>query len=122
MALEEPQARLLISCSADWVGLWVVTGEAREWFGASTENQLRADTRRLLEPLLVNGLIEAGELDLDRGEFESWSDQGAAALERVFTEWEAHGREPSIGDIAWFQATAEGDRLAAQLDDGRYSR
>jgi hypothetical protein len=61
---------------------------------------------------LVRKLLEVGEMHVghpapDGRHFVSWRVSPKEAVLRIEEEWSALGREPNIGEVAWFTSAQE---------------
>src|SRR5258708_4524257 len=88
-------------CREDHVGLWRIANAARRILGESTTVQRRALGLSLARRLLENGML-VGQPTEDGRHFVSWDLPIDAALQRLEREWTALGRDPDIGEVAWF--------------------
>ncbi len=89
---------LLTEAKEDYIGLWQITADTRDAYGAGSVAQDIAlmIVRRLLEAGLQVGQFK----DFD---FQTWPDQNVArVIGRIKQEWSALGTDPGVGDIAWF--------------------
>ena len=94
---------LVEECRVDHVGLWEVINAARFDLGASSPAEIRATTIELVRSLLEHGM-HVGFPASGGKDFEPWALPTDAAIRRIEQEWSALGREPNIGEIAWFTA------------------
>jgi hypothetical protein len=95
----------------DYLGLWEVARLVREELETEDEASVRESAMRVIETMLMHGLIRPGLARSDGG-FEAWElDTGSAAL-RIGEEWERLGRMPALGEIAWFDLTNYGEKVA----------
>ncbi len=95
-------------------GLWVFNDVVAEELELDAGDEtVRETTLKIVSDLLEAGLIRPGFPTRD-GRFESWALSADEALRRIAREWDALGeREPSIGDIVWFEATEKGEEYVA---------
>jgi hypothetical protein len=108
-------------CKDDFVGLWSILWESKRAFPEIGGPETRAVTLQIVRGLLESGQVAVGDFDSQR-RFAPWPatsplDATIAELERRWTEL---GRDPDIGDCAWFtQASADRpgilDDVKAQL-------
>lgn len=63
----------------------------------------------ILEHLLLNGLMEAGDVT-DAG-FVPWPVDPTEALSIIKAEWRKFDKLPNLGDVCWLSNTALGDEL-----------
>lgn len=94
---------LVEECRVDHVGLWEVINAARYDLGASTPEDIQATTVRLVRGLLGRGM-HVGYPAPDGKGFAPWNVPADVAVRRIEQEWDALGREPNIGEVAWFTA------------------
>ena len=94
---------LLDECRVDHVGLWEVVDAARFELGASTPAETQASAIELVRGLLDRGM-HVGFPAPDGKGFVPWTVSADAAVRRIEQEWSALGREPNIGELAWFTA------------------
>jgi hypothetical protein len=90
-------------CQVDHVGLWEVINAARYDLGASTPTETRTTTLELVRSLLDRGM-HVGYPAPDGKGFVPWNLSTDMALSRIEQEWAALGRDPNIGEVAWFTA------------------
>jgi hypothetical protein len=95
---------LVAECHEDHVGLWVVLNAARYDLGASTSAEVRTTTLQLVRNLLEDQGMQVGYPTPDGKGFVSWNMSADAAIRRIEQEWSALGRDPNIGEVAWFTA------------------
>ena len=94
---------LVEECRVDHVGLWEVITAARLDLGASTYLETQATTLQLVWGLLNRGMF-VGYPAADGVGFVPWEVSAEGAIRRIEQEWSALGREPNIGEVAWFTA------------------
>jgi len=102
--LEGIRQQWLLAVYADQVelGLWSAAAEVKEHVGQDAPWDLvRATTLEALAPLLKSGELVAVDL-LSGGDLATWPGTPDEWLTRIDQEWRALGRDPDIGDIAWF--------------------
>ena len=104
---EEIKDQLLLEALDDWVGLWDVLG----YFEDLPESARKRSTLAAVDEMLRSGWFEAGFPTLD-GTFEAWPLSVDASLRRISDEWAELGKDPSLGDIAWFNLTPLGEANA----------
>ena len=63
----------------------------------------------ILEHLLLNGLMEAGDVTENR--FVPWAVDPPEALNIIKAEWRKLDELPNLGDVCWLNNTALGDEL-----------
>ena len=96
---------ILAECDDDYVGLSSMVGVLRQGL-PSTAGEVNWDTLRtvtipVLKELLRDFDVKVGDLTIARG-FTPWDLGTEESLQRIDREWEALGRDPTIGEIAWF--------------------
>jgi hypothetical protein len=104
--------QLLAECREDHVGLWSLIWQIRSALNEgeypvqekdrTDPREIRHQTLELVRELLDSGLVQVGYPTPDGRSFQPWSLPSSAILERIKSEWDALGREPDIGEIAWF--------------------
>lgn len=102
MALNEALESLVDECHEDHVGLWEVVNAARFDLGAQNPTETRSLTLQLVRSLLAQRGMQVGHPAPDGRQFISWNLPADEAVQRIEQEWSALGREPNIGEIAWF--------------------
>src|SRR5262249_231990 len=103
-ARSELKAHLLAESKEDHTGLWYVLTNVERDLHPEGPAQARRITLDLVRELLESGQLRAGFPTLDGRGFVPWTLSPAEALARIEREWDALGREPTIGDIVWFDA------------------
>ena len=93
---------LVEECHADHVGLWEVVNAVHFDLGLTDPSQTRALTLRLVQRLVHERGIQVGHPTPDGRHFVSWGLPPDQAVSRIEREWSALGREPDIGEVAWF--------------------
>jgi hypothetical protein len=91
--------QFLVECREDYVGLWSVIRRIRA-VGISERPKVIETTLDLLAQLLSEGKIVAGQFAND--EFHEWKLPTQHIIEKIEREWIELGRDPTIGEIAWF--------------------
>lgn len=94
-------------CHTDHVGLWEIVDAVRFDLGSTNALEIRALTLRLIRRLLSERGIQVGHPAPDGRHFVSWDLPPDEALSRIEKEWSALGREPNIGEVAWFTTAQE---------------
>ena len=94
----------------DYVGLWqVINAVERDLKPTSVEERQRL-TLEVIKRLIARGL-QAVDLEASGSGCRPWSDQNVeSVVRRINAEWKTLGREPSIGDIVWFNNPEAGGR------------
>lgn len=102
MNLDEVLETLAEECQADHVGLWEIVDAVRCDLGSTDASQTRALTFCLVRSLLCERGMQVGHPAADGRGFVSWHLPPDQALSRIDKAWSALGREPNIGEVAWF--------------------
>lgn len=101
--LAKVKKELLVECEEDHVGLWSIIRHLRITFGENLDaDRVRAAVMEIVADLLRSGTVKAGFPAPDGRGFEPWDLSPGAVIARIEAEWDALGREPTIGDIVWF--------------------
>ena len=86
----------------DYVGFWEITGRVQHRFKLSDRSKVREAVMQIVSGLLSAGL-EAVDLASSGAGCIRWENQAPAhILDRISSEWNKLGRDPTIGDIVWF--------------------
>jgi hypothetical protein len=86
----------------DYVGLWQIVGRIRHEFGIVEQAKVKKVVLQTVRGLLAAGL-EAVTLRPTTPVRLGWENQDVeSVLDRISREWEALGRDPNPGEIAWF--------------------
>jgi hypothetical protein len=93
---------LVAECHEDHVGLWRVVNAVRFDLGSANPAETRAMTLRLVGRLLHERGMQVGHPAPDGRRFIAWELPPDQAVSRIEKEWSVLGREPDIGEIAWF--------------------
>jgi hypothetical protein len=107
MTPEDVLESLVEECHEDHVGLWRIVNAVRFDLGSSNPSETRALTLRLVRRLLLERGMQVGHPAPDGRRFVSWELSPDQAVHRIEQEWAALGREPNIGDVAWFTIAQE---------------
>src|SRR5262245_23757225 len=107
MAPNEVFETLAEECHADHVGLWEIVDAVRSDLGSTNAFEIRALTLRLVRSLLIEGGMQVGYPAPDGRHFVSWNLPPDQAVSRIENEWSALGREPNIGEVAWFTSAEQ---------------
>ena len=102
MTPEEVLESLTQECSEDHVGLWRIVNAVRFDLGSTNPAQTRALTLRLVRSLLYDHGMQVGHPAVDGRHFLPWRLSADQAVRRIEQEWSALGRDPNIGEVAWF--------------------
>jgi hypothetical protein len=99
-------------CHADHVGLWEIVDAVRSDLGSTSASETRALTLRLVRSLLSERGMQVGHPAPDGRNFISWDLSLDQAVSRIEKEWSALGREPNIGEVAWFTSAQDAANMA----------
>lgn len=105
---------LVEECLEDHVGLWRIVNAVRFDLGARNPIETRTMTLRLIRRLLEERGMQAGHPAPDGRHFVAWDLPFDQAMSRIEKEWTALGREPNIGEVAWFTSAREPTNKARQ--------
>jgi len=94
-------------CHVDHVGLWEIVDAVRSDLGSTNAAETRALTLRLVRRLLSERGMLVGHPAPDGRHFVPWDLSPDQAMSRIEKEWSALGREPNIGEVAWFTSAQE---------------
>lgn len=100
--LEQIKAAIIAEAEEDFIGLWEIVREVRETTELNDEEAVRSATLAVVEDLVRGGQIRAGVLSGDGRELYEWAESAELVIERINREWLELGRDPNIGEIAWF--------------------
>jgi hypothetical protein len=109
---ERLERELLEEMKDDYVGLWEIARLVRSELGLEDPEAIREDTLHIIEQMLMRGWIRPG-VATDTGDFEAWDTDPGKALLAIREDWDRLGRTPTVGDIAWFDLTEWGERVAS---------
>ena len=98
---------LVEECHEDHVGLWRIVNAVRFDLGPADPAQTRALTLRLVRSLLHERGVQVGSPTPDGRHFVTWGLTPDQAVSRIEEEWRALGREPNIGEVAWFTSSED---------------
>ncbi len=88
-------------CLDDYVGLWSIVRQVKAAIPGSTSAEVMSATMQLLKELMSKQGVAAGNFAPDQS-FHAWEIPAAQVLENVRCAWQFLGRDPDIGEIAWF--------------------
>jgi hypothetical protein len=107
MTPEDVLECLVEECKEDHVGLWRIVNAVRFHLGSVDRLETRAIALRLVRSLLHERGMLAGHPAPDGRHFVPWDLPPDQAVRRIDREWSALGREPDIGEVAWFTSPQE---------------
>ncbi len=102
MTTDDVLESLADECREDHVGLWEIVNAVQLDLGSTNPVETRALTMRLVSSLLHERGIQVGQPAPDGRHFIAWNLPPDLAVNRIEQEWSALGREPDIGEVAWF--------------------
>lgn len=105
MTADDILDNLVEECHEDHVGLWRIVNAVRFDLTSADPVQTRALTLRLVRSLLWVRGVQVGRPASDGRHFVPWNLPPDEAMSRIEKEWAALGREPNIGEVAWFTST-----------------
>ncbi len=108
---EKLQRELLAELADDYIGLWDIARLVAEELGVEDDAAVREGTMRLVEGMLLLGLIRPG-LARDDGGFDPWPTDPRASVLALNDRWNRIERPLTLGDIAWFELTPWGEKIA----------
>jgi hypothetical protein len=102
MTPDDVLEQLVEECHVDHVGLWEIAHAAQLDLGSTTPEQTRELSMRLVGRLLKERGMLVGHPAPDGRHFIPWGLPADQAISRIEREWSALGRDPNIGEVAWF--------------------
>lgn len=85
----------------DYVGLWEILRRVQKISHPKTEEELRSLVLEFVRDMFARG-FQAVDL-APAGRCVPWQNQDPDyMLGRIESEWKTLGREPNVGEIAWF--------------------
>ncbi len=102
MTREDVLKSLVQECHEDHVGLWEIVDAGRMDLGSADPAETRVKTLELVRSLLQEQGMQVGYPAPDGRHFDSWDLSPEQVLGRSENEWSTLGREPNIGEVAWF--------------------
>lgn len=110
MATDTLIDELLIRGADDWVTAAEVAWVAKSSGGAETNDGIRTLSLKLIQDVLVAGLMEAGDVT-DQG-FFGWGESPIEATARIQHSWEQLHGVPNLGEVCWLANTEAGNQRA----------
>lgn len=107
MQLEDVVEQFVEEGLDDHVGLWQLVRAVREDLGVNDSDGVRSVTLGLVRTLLSERRLQAGFPARDGRGFQPWPLSLDQSISRIGSEWDALGRDPTIGEVVWFN-TPEG--------------
>jgi hypothetical protein len=115
MTIQHCINELLMSGCDDWVNVAEVTSVAKFTGHAQSVDEIRELSFKLIGEVVRQGLMEIGDLPDQGRRLKLWPLTPHECLDRVEREWNALGRNPSLGEICWLQNTDKGNALGEEL-------
>jgi len=108
---------ILLSCEDDYTRLDEIIYDVKKFFNVTSAQEIQNKTLEVIKDLLGLGFIEVSETTggKDGEGFNPWNLSPKESIDRIKKEWDALGREPNIGDIAWFLITLKGKQELRKL-------
>ena len=107
-------AEYALEAESDYVGLWQICTRVRHDLAITDPDELRSTVMQVIDVMLAMGLL-AVDLPSEGPGRRPWQDQArASVLARIRSEWQALGRDPSVGDIVWFDNPDRGTAADAR--------
>ena len=100
--LHELEKLILAECQEDHVGLWWIVNEVKNSFPSFSPQEVHSKVVELLRKILAVPGIKAGFPTPNGKNFEAWQLAPEQVIEKVQVEWAALGRDPTLGEVAWF--------------------
>lgn len=102
MTTDEVLEGLVDECREDHVGLWEIVHAVQFDLGCQNPRQVQSLTLQLVRGLLSHRGMQVGHPAPDGRQFVSWGLSSDETIRRIEQELTALGREPNIGEVAWF--------------------
>jgi hypothetical protein len=114
MTPDEVLDSLAEECQMDHIGLWEIVDAVRFDLGTTSASEIRTLTLGLVRSLLFERQMLVGHPTPDGRHFVSWDLPPDQAVSRIEKEWSALGREPNIGEMAWFTSARDASNTPLQ--------
>lgn len=101
--IEAVAASVRAEATEDYVGLWSVIRHLRQQMPHADDDALQSALGGVIHRVLSSGCV-FGQFISDGG-FVAWPED--QLIERVLDELASLGRDPDIGEVGWFVASAE---------------
>lgn len=102
MTADDVLESLVEECEEDHVGLWRIVNAVRFDLDSKCPSEIHSVTLRLVRTLLAERGVRVGQPTPDGRQFISWELSPEQAVNQIDKEWTALGRDPNIGEVAWF--------------------
>jgi hypothetical protein len=103
---------LLEEMKDDYVGLWEIAQLVRTELGYEHESGIYETTLQVIQDMLMQELIRPG-VPTDDGRFKAWPTDPENSFVTISEEWAQLDRPLTVGDIAWFDLTDWGEKVAS---------
>ena len=102
--VDEIRRALVEEARGDVVGLWAVLWQVRHGMPLLTAEEAKRTTLAIVHEALEEGVVAGGFVRRDEhtAEFVPWRSLPDEAVARIEREWNALGRDPRLGEVAWF--------------------
>ena len=98
---------LVEEAQSDVVGLWAVLWQVKAELPSLTAEEAKVATLEVIRDALSREEVIVGDFREDGREtisFVPWQASVTDGVHRIGVEWGVLGREPNLGEIAWFVA------------------
>jgi hypothetical protein len=107
------EREILEEMKDDYLGLWEIARLVSTELGfEDNETAVYETTLQILESMIMEDLIRPG-VPTDDGEFKPWTTGPGRSMRTISEEWAQLGRMPTVGDVAWFDLTDWGEKVAS---------
>ena len=113
--------QFVAECEEDHVGLWRLVRAVQEDLAVGEPEQVRAATLKLVHALLEQPGMQIGIPAPDGISFVPWNVNPDVAANEVGKRWLELGRNPDIGEIAWFNLAHKSVSPAASTASSKMS-
>lgn len=107
VSFEPIKMDVLSECEDDYVRLWSVVRDVRDHMPTASRSKVRDTTLHVVKELLHSRLIGVGSPTSKGRSFTFWQLAPNEAVNQIKSQWQALGRAPDIGEIAWFTSIDE---------------
>ena len=95
---------ILAEAQADYLGLWWILRKVDQYRPELSGRERQEFTLRLLEDLLRDTRLVAGDVQQTDPEFIPRAGEPAEIIRQVRVAWDDLRGEPDLGDVVWFAA------------------
>jgi hypothetical protein len=103
--IDEIRRALVEEARTDTVGLWAVLWQVKQEMPVLTPDEAKRVTLTVIREALLEERIASGNFvdqDEDTQAFVVWPSSVEETIARIDREWTALGRDPNLGEVAWF--------------------